>query len=234
MARVVMEVVDMRKRVVLGGVALGALAALWPRRARTRQPVEQRSARFDPATVARLEVAGWRAYYARNPFAALAVLWRLTRGQFTLPLAAALRAAYFALRGQAAFAGARGRAERALPWMTRFYAVTPRRAGVSAEQLAHAEIEYWVQHRRVVHQLDQTPLTDALAELHALLFGGTPATQRESVNARTRACQAVDRITGHLSTDVPDDWRLAEAQLRHAYELAIEAAQAPEHDMLLA
>jgi hypothetical protein len=226
--------VNMRKRVVLGGVALGALAALWPRRARARQPVEQRSARFDPATVAQLEVAGWRAYYARNPFAALGVLWRLTRGQFALPFDAALRTAYYALRGQAAFAGARGRAERALPWMTRFYAVTPRREGVSAEQLALAEIEYWVQHRRVVHQPDQTPLSDALAELHALLFGGTPTAQRQSAEARTLACQAVDRITGHISTDVADDWRLAESHLRRAYELAVEVAQAEERELSVA
>jgi hypothetical protein len=221
----------MRKRVVLGGVVLGALAALWPHRARSSQPA-QRSATFDPATVAQLEVAGWRAYYARNPFAALAVLWRLTRGQFALPFAVALRAAYYALRGQAAFAGARGRAERALPWMTRFYAVTPRRDGVSAEQLAEAEIEYWAQHRRVVHQPDQTTLTEALAELHALLFGGTPATQHESAQARTLACQAVDRITGRVSTDVPSDWRLAEDHLRRAYELAVAVARGGERELV--
>ena len=224
----------MRKRVMLGGVVLGALAALWPRRARAKQPAEQRSATFDPDTVAHLEVAGWRAYYARNPFAALAVLWRLTHGQFALPFSAALRAAYYALRGQAAFAGERGRAERALPWMARFYAITPRRAGVSAEQLAAAEIEYWVQHRRVVRQFDQAPLTDALAELHALLFGGTSAAQRASATARTLACQAVDRITGRLSVDVSGDWRLAQEHLRHAYALAVEVAYAVERDMLLA
>ena len=224
----------MRKRVVLGGITLGALAALWPRRARAQQPLQRRSATFDAATVAQLEVAGWRAYYARNPCAALAVLWRLTRGHFAVPFGVALRAAYYALRGQAAFAGARGRAERALPWMTRFYAVTPRRAGASPEQLAEAEIEYWVQHRRVVHQADQTPLTDALAELHALLFGGSPAMQRASAEARTLACQAVDRITGHVSTDVPGDWRQAEEHLRRAYELAVVVAHAGQRDTLVA
>jgi hypothetical protein len=230
--RVWMGAARMRKRVVLGGVVLGALAALWPRRARALQRVEARSATFDPATVARLEVAGWRAYYARNPFAALAVLWRLTRGQFALPLGAALRAAYFALRGQAAFAGERGRAERALPWMTRFYAVTPRRDGASAAALARAEIEYWVRHRRVVGQPDQTSLEDALAELHALLFGGTPATQRASAHERTLACQAVDRITGRVSSDITRDWQLAEMHLRRAYELAGEVAHAEDRKLV--
>jgi hypothetical protein len=202
------------------------LAALWPRRARTARQPDERAATFVPATVARLEVAGWRAYYARNPFAALAVLWKLTRGQLALPLGVALRAAYCALRAQAAFAGQRGRAEPAMLWLTRFYSMTPRHEGVSPAALAQAEVEYWVRHRRVVGHADQTALVDALAELHALLFGGSTDTMRPSAHERTLACQAVDRITGRVSTDVARDWQLAEAHLRRGYELAVAAALA--------
>jgi hypothetical protein len=216
----------MRKRVLLGGVALGALAALWPRRARARQTaVEPREPRVDPGAGGRGVVGGWRAYYARNPLAALAVLWRLTRGELGLPAGTALRAAYAALRAQIAYAGARGRAERARPWLARFYALSPRRDGITPEALADAELAYWVAHRAVVRQPDDTPLVDALAELHALLFGGTPAAQRPSARERALACAAVDRITGRVSTDVAHDWLLAEAHLTRGYQLAVAVGQ---------
>ena len=220
----------MRMRVLLGGSALGLLVGLWPRRARA----VARSGTFEPATVARLEVAGWRAYYARNPIAALAVLWRLTRGQFAMPVSVAVRSAYAAVRAQVAFVGKRGRRDTAFVWLTRFYALAPRRDGSSPFELAQAEIEYWVQHRHVVHQSDQSPLVDALAELHALLFGGTPAEMRASAQERALACQAVDRITGHVSANVARDWELAEAHLRRAYQLAVAVGLAHARELAVA
>ena len=191
----------MRKRVWLTGLALGAVAGTWPSRSRREAPPAQPA--FDPAAVARLEVAGWRAYYARNPFAALAILWRLARGELALPPRGAFRASYYAMRAQIAFAGQRGTATRALPWLTRFYAAAPRRAGVRPAALARAEADYWAAHRRVARQADQTALVDALAALHALLFGGSQAAMRPSAEARALACQAVDRITASATRPTP-------------------------------
>lgn len=213
----------MWKRVAVGGVALGCatwLASAW------RQPVARSEPTFDPAVVARLEVAGWKAYYARNPIGAVAVLARLARGQFAMSRGATLRATYYAVRGQAAYAGKRGNPATALRWMTRFYAITPRRAGVDADELAAAEIDYWVEHRRLVADEDKTALIDALARLHALLFGGVAEAMRASAEQRTLACNAVDRVTGRRSPDPARDWLLAEEHLRRGYELAVAAGSA--------
>jgi hypothetical protein len=220
----------MRRAILLGGILASVMlgsVAVWGRRAvRTalREP------RFDPDVVARLEVAGWRAYYDRNALKGAVILLRLMRGQLGASPLGAARAAYYALRGQMAFAGERGDRERALHWMTRFYTVAPRRAGVAPVALAEAEVVYWVEHRRLVHQDDKTGLIDALAHLHALLFGGTVAGQRPSAEQRTLACNAVDRITGRESRDPERDWSLAEERLRRGYQLAVAASQAASAD----
>jgi hypothetical protein len=221
----------MRKIILAGSVAAGAAAGIAAARRQRATHAPAREPRFDPDAVARLEVAGWRAYYDRDFLKGAVILFRLLRGQVAATPLGALRASYFALRGQMAFAGERGDRQRALDWMTRFYAAAPRRSGVAPEALAAAEIDYWVEHRRLVHQDDKAALTDALARLHALVFGGTLDAQRPSAAQRTLACNAVDRITGRRSTNPARDWALAEQHLRDGYRLAVavgrEAAEQP-------
>lgn len=201
--------------------------------ARRRGTGTRREPRFDPDTVARIETEGWRAYYDRRFLDGFKLLVEFGRDEFGLGRIGALRAGYFAVRGQMAYAGARGDADAARRWMARYYALAPRRAEIDPAALADAEVEYWVVHRRLVRESDKTELVDALARLHALLFGGTPDAMRPSAEQRALACNAVDRITGRTSTNPCEDWRLVRAHLASAYRLALAAAQgspAPPRD----
>lgn len=203
---------------VLVGAALG-LAVAWGRSSRqVRQP------QFNPDVVARIETEGWRAYYDRRFLDGFRLLIELGQSEMGLNMTDALRASYLAVRGQMAYAGERGDAEAAKRWMTRYYRAVPRRDGVSPEDLAAAEIDYWVVHRRLVGQANKADLVAALARLHAGLFGGSVENMRASAEQRTLACNAVDRITGGTSADPDEDWRLVREHLTQGYRLAVAAA----------
>lgn len=201
----------------LGGVGAAAAVVL-RRRSRGDRPASEPG--FDPDEVARIEAAAWRAYYDRDFRRGLLLVLRLVRGQFRLGPLDTVRAAADAVRAQMAFAPRQNDPDAALRYLTRFYELAPRRAGVSAEDLARAELEYWVVHRELVQQEDKTQLVEALARLHSLLFGGTPEQQQPSAQQRALACNAVDRITGGTSTDPEQDWAQVEVHLAAAYWLA--------------
>jgi hypothetical protein len=83
--------------------------------------------------------------------------------------------------------------------------------------VAQRELEYWIVHRAIVGHENREPLTRSLAELHAALFGRTVAEMRESAEHRTKAADAVDRITNKRSTDIAADWAEVHAELRACY-----------------
>lgn len=211
-----------RTGLLFAGIAgISGLVAVMLRRdeARTSETV-----RFDPAVVGTIEADGWRAYYDRDLVAGFGLLLRLMREQFALGPIDSIRAAHAAVRAQMAFAPKANDLDAALRWLTRFYTLSPRRGGVAAIDLACAELDYWIVHRRIVDDADKTPLIDAFAHLHGLLFGGDPATMRPSAEHRTLACNAVDRITGKSSADPAEDWRLVRHHLIAAYQFAVDAS----------
>lgn len=214
-----------RASALIAGALVGAVAGAGIVVTRRAGGTPRRTPRFDPDTIARIETEGWRAYYDRRFIDGFRLLMELARDEFGLGILGALRASYFAVRGQMAFAGERGDAHKAVRWMTRYYAASPRRDGVAPADLAAAELDYWVVHRRLVRQDDKTGLIDSFARLHALIFGGTPEAMRASAEQRTLACNAVDRITGRTSTDIDADWRLVREHLTNAYRLATAAGQ---------
>jgi hypothetical protein len=205
--------------VVLGLGWIGAALAVAARR-RGRRHVA-RAPEFDPDEVARIEVAAWRAYYDRDFRRGLLLMLQLMHRQLRLGPLDTVLAALHAVRAQKAFAPHRNDPYAALRYLTRFYALAPRREGVDPAKLARAELDYWIAHRRLANEDDKTGLTDALARLHSLLFGGSAAQQRPSAEQRTLACNAVDRVTGRLSADPEQDWAMAEVHLRAAYWLAV-------------
>lgn len=180
--------------------------------------------RFDPIVVGTIEADGWRAYYERDFVTGFSLLLRLMREQFALGPLDTIRNAHAAIRAQRAFAPKTNDEAATLRWLTRFYTLSPRRVGVEASDLAHAELDYWIVHRRIVADADKTPLVDALARLHALLFGGSEDGQRQSAEQRTLACNAVDRITSRTSANPDQDWRLVRTHLIAAYLCAVAAS----------
>jgi hypothetical protein len=209
-----------RRLLVVIGIGLSIGVAV-----RRRAGLSHRKApRFDPVVVGTIEADGWRAYYDRDVVTGFRLLSRLMREQFALGPIDSIRAAHGAVRAQMAFAPKENDPDAALRWLTRFYSLSPRRDGVAAIELARAELDYWIVHRQIVDNADKTPLIDAFAHLHSLLFGGDQATMRPSAEQRTLACNAADRITGKSSADPAEDWRLARYHLISAYQFAIDAS----------
>lgn len=218
-------------------VLLLGISGLWvaaARRGSVPSGGSQRQPVFDPVFLANTEADGWRAYYDRDFVQGFRLLLRLVRGQMGLGALDSLRAAYYAVRAQMAFAPKANDPDAARTFLTRFYLIAPHRDGVEPADLADAELDYWVVHRQIVHQEDKAALVDSFARLHTLLFGGDIVTMRPSAEQRTLACNAVDRITSRRSTDPDHDWSLVRQHLIAAYQLAadvVHGTATPESEM---
>lgn len=145
-----------------------------------------------------------------------------------MPWWTAVAAAWDTVRATAAFAPLDNDVDKAKRHLVGFYAKARRFAKIQAEaqELADLEIEYWIVHRQLaIRRLkdhadnDFGPMIAALTKLHAALFAKSEEESRPSAEARAQAAVAVDRITGHYSTDVAADWRAVEAWLVQAYSL---------------
>jgi len=185
---------------------------------------------FNPVKVAYYEKAGWEAYYDRSWLRAFGLMVRLNREEFHMSLPVALAAAVDIVRASMAFAPRDNDVQAATEHIRRYYEKARRSVGIpaDAETLARLEMDYWIVHRRLAlertldHNLDNiAPLVDSLTTLHSALFSVQPEAARRSAEYRALAAQAVDRITGHYSSDVRRDWELVESTLQLAYrELA--------------
>ena len=188
--------------------------------------IMQRKGRFDPDRVAYYEKAGWEAYYNRQWGRVLALMVGLNREQFHMPWWVAITAALDTVRAAKAFAPVDNDIPTATRHLVNYYAKARHYANIAAgaEELAALEMDYWVVHRQLAvrrqqNQIDSDiePMVQALARLHAALFGATVAAMHPSAQARALAAVAVDRITGKYSADVAADWQAVERYLQEAY-----------------
>lgn len=184
---------------------------------------------LDPDEVSFCEAAGWAAYYQRDWTRVLRLMVRLNRAQFGMGPVDAIAAALDTVRATAAFAPAANNLAATRCHLTRYFARARRSAGISADaaKLADRELDYWVVHRELANRRkadraddDLTPLVEALARLHAAVFGSTPERMRVSAALRALAAARVDRITGGYSDDVAADWARIVDLLRDAYRAA--------------
>jgi hypothetical protein len=187
---------------------------------------------LDPDEVSYCETAGWAAYYDRDWPRVLRLMVRLNRAQFGMGLAEAVAAAVDTVRATATFAPAANNLKATHRHLTRYFARARRSAGIAtdATTLADHELDYWVIHRELANRRkadraddDLALLVDALARLHAAVFGSTPERMRVSAALRALAAARVDRITGGYSDDVAADWAAIYRLLRDAYR-AVEVA----------
>jgi hypothetical protein len=178
--------------------------------------------RLNPQQIAYYEKAGWEAYYDRNWPRAFGLMVRLIESQFDVPFPRSLLAALHVVRASIAFPPRDHDLDATLEHLERFYRVAARANGDTFDprRVAELELHYWVIHRELAEtpELDTRPLVQSLAELHAALFGRTPAELWPSAESRAAAAEAVDRITSRRSTDVAADWRRVEECLRQAYQ----------------
>lgn len=175
---------------------------------------------FDPERIAHYEASGWRAYYDRRWFDVLRLIVALCQEQFRIPFPASWLAAYYTTRASMAWVPVDHNLEKVRSFLTKFYRIARRYSGLrfDPEQVGELELNYFDVHRRLVGSEDKSEFIEALTRLHSAIFGISPEQARESAEWRVKASNLVDSITGHISTDIPGDWRRLEDYLRRCYQ----------------
>lgn len=183
-----------------------------------RQPAPRRSL-FDPDEVARLEAAGWRAYYDHKWIRLLRLIERMARRQFRIRFPVSLLAAYYVVRAAAAWVPVDHDEAKVRRFYEKFYRMAAAHSGLGFDPVTVADLEviYNRVHRQLVDNSDKAPFLEAMAALHKALFGVSEKTARQSAEWRVSANNTVDRITGRKSTDIEADWASLEADLRRCY-----------------
>ncbi|HEX2515122.1 MAG TPA: hypothetical protein VH257_10485, partial [Chloroflexota bacterium] len=216
-----------------GALVVLGLLALWAfLRARRSRPRPERRARragegvafeagFDPDRVAHFEAAGWRAYYERDWLRLLRLLVAMSQEQFRIPFPRSLLAAYYVTRAAAAWAPRDHDAHAVRRHYERFYRLARRYSGLTFDpaRVASLELAYNDVHRRLSGRPDgeKGPFLRTMTDLHAALFGLSPARARESARLRVLANNVVDGITSRRSPDAAGDWARLEGYLRDCY-----------------
>jgi hypothetical protein len=180
---------------------------------------------FDADRLAFLEVAGLKAYYDRKWVACFRYLLQIAREQFGLSWLRALQNAYYFTKASVAWAPVDHKAEVTHDYIRKFYHVAKKHGNhgkglpYDEKKVSELEFEYWILHReRGMHpDNDPQPYIECLTQLHSAIFGLTPEQTRFSGVKRAEGTDHIDRVTGHRSTDIEEDWRKAEAALREAY-----------------
>lgn len=174
---------------------------------------------FDADAVAHYEAAGWRANYDRNWLYMAFLMVQLLREQFNMTLGQAVRGAYYVARASIAWAPREHNLTVVRRYLEKFYILAKLTTGKTFDPIyvADRELAYWVAHRAASGKEDKSAMIQALAELHAGLFGGSAEAMLPSAVNRAAAASTVDLITSKQSKDVESDYRLVEDYLRVSY-----------------
>jgi hypothetical protein len=175
--------------------------------------------RLNPDRIAELEAGGWRAYYDRDWVKLLQLMVQLNQEQFHIPFPLSVVAAFHVARGSIAWAPVDHDLDEVRRHFRRFYRMARRWSGMQFDPAtaARLEIDYWVEHRRLVGNPDKGPFIEAMTMLHSHVFDLSPERARESAEWRVEANNTVDRITGKLSENPEADWAELEDELRRCY-----------------
>ena len=172
-----------------------------------------------PERLAELEAGGWRAYYDRDWLKLIQLMVQLNQEQFSIPFPLSVVAAYPVARGSSAWAPVTNDPAVVRRHFTRFYRIARRWSGMDFEprRAAKLEIDYWIEHRRLIGNDDKSSFVDAMTALHSHLFDLPPERVRESAEWRVKANNTVDLITSGASRDPEADWAKLEEELRQCY-----------------
>jgi hypothetical protein len=187
-----------------------------------RTPPGPRSLRvFDPDRTADLELGMWQAYYRKEKLRLFALLGTLLHEQNRYPWSKATVAGFHLARAAAVFGDARGDYERVLPDLVRAYAIARdwTGSGFDPEQVARAELDWWVA-RRTPGRNAPSQVGALIAEEYARLY----EVPREAVAraAALRAEAAALRDRGGAQAD----WNTITVLLHDSYR-ALRMALGP-------
>ena len=154
---------------------------------------------FDPVALGRHECAAWVGYYRRDWRLVLRSALGMVRSGFGLSRPQAVRAAWYVLRANQAWAPVPDNdPERARVLMARFYALVARVHDLPLEPgtAAALEVAWWHEHRVLqrgpVPDPDDTPLVEALTALYAYVYATAPDVVRPAAALRARAMRVSD------------------------------------------
>lgn len=184
--------------------------------ARLKQPVRFK---LEPDRIAELEAGGWRAYYDHDWPKLVRLMVQLNQEQFHIPFPLSVVAAFHVARGSIAWVPVDHDEAAVRRHFLRFYRMARRWSGLTFDprRAADLEVNYYVEHRRLIGETDKSSFVEAMAALHAELFSLPVDVMRESAEWRVRANNTVDQITGGTSTNVERDWAQLESELRECY-----------------
>lgn len=213
----------MNRRTVMLSLALvtlgaaGAYAA-WPR------PADLRA--FEPAEIARLEMAMWRDYYDKRYPALFGRLYAMSRAQFGFSPLDSFRIALAAAQAARAFQPTRSReaANAALPALLIYYrllaSATP--AGFNVGEAARLELDWWQARREKVGPLEYGV---TVARVAAITYGKRPDDPALLTSGIGRA-EAMAWRDARGQTMTEQDWAEIEGRLRRAYAVLKAAVAA--------
>ncbi len=144
---------------------------------------------FDPIKVARLEKDSWVAYYRRQWFTLLRLLIGLVRLTYGLSLPQAIVLGIPLTRAQVAFAPQDNDVPKAIELMRQAFASIKRihHEGFDPAEAAHAEVNWWVVHRKFFGHSDDPAVTEAVAQAYAAAYRIDPSDVREAAYHRAMA-----------------------------------------------
>jgi hypothetical protein len=199
-----------RRRLLIALLVVGA-AAYYAGLVHT--PPGPRSIRaFEPDRQADLEVAMWRAYYAKERVELFRLLVVSLREQNRYSWAKAIQAGFHLARAASQFADMRSDYERVLPDLERAYTIAKSwtGAGFDPAAVARAELSWWVA-RRVPGENSPERIGGLIADENALLFE-VPRDRVLEASLR-RAQAAALRDAGGVNAD----WSAVAELLRQSY-----------------
>jgi hypothetical protein len=159
---------------------------------------------FDPVRLGRYERDAWAGYYRRGWSLVLSSAVGMVRIGFGLPRLTSLRAAWWVLRANRAWAPYPDNdPDSARRLMGRFYAVVRRTRGPAIDHHTAAvlEVAWWHEHRVLQRERrpddecgsdDEAGLIEALVELYAYVNGTHPDAVRPAAVERAAAMRVCD------------------------------------------
>jgi hypothetical protein len=195
--------------------------------------------RFEPARVAFFEKENWAAYYQKQWGKLLRVSVAMVRETFGLSPAQALWGAYLVARAEIAAAPFPDNdIPTAEAYMRRFYALLKRAHGerFDVAEAARLEVNWWVVHRQLFGQAENTPLVEALTALYSAVYGVAPARVRAAAQLRAEAMLYSDRWVNEGRTPGSPLLAQVEEALGRSYtalRAAVEPAAEVTHGILV-
>ena len=185
-------------------------------------PAGPRSLRvFEPQRTADLELRMWQAYYRKEKLRLFALLVTLLHEQNRYPWSKATVAGFHLARAAAVFGDARGDYDRVLPDLVRAYAIARdwTGSGFDPEQVARAELDWWVA-RRTPERSAPEEVGALIAEEYARLYEVPKDAVARAAALRAEAAALRDR-GGEQA-----DWSTIAALLHDSYR-ALRTALGP-------